>query len=124
YTPPPVEDDDWLLDHKLRLLQRKLNISHSDSPGKADAHNSVFGATVERAAFPFLSSGANPSSGGTSNCFASDLGGRARSAKKKEKRRPAVLAWIILSLGLMSFVCGGVLLAWSFVGHRNDLWAL
>ena len=29
-----------------------------------------------------------------------------------------------MSLGLMSFVCGGVLLAWSFIGHRNDLWGL
>ena len=31
---------------------------------------------------------------------------------------------MIMSLGLMSFVCGGVLLAWSFIGHRNDLWGL
>ena len=33
-----------------------------------------------------------------------------------------VIAWLILALGLMAFSCGGVLLAWSLLGHRSDLW--
>lgn len=33
-------------------------------------------------------------------------------------------AWACLTLGLMAFVCGGVLLAWSFLADRGDLWSL
>ena len=31
-------------------------------------------------------------------------------------------AWTILSLGLAVFACGAMLLAWSLVGQREDLW--
>jgi hypothetical protein len=114
-APTPSEEDDWLLDHKLRLLKRKLNIANS-SPGETDSHNLAFGGTVDRGAYP--PSAAIPSSGGTGAKPATAANPHSR------KRRPAVLAWMIMSLGLMSFVCGGVLLAWSFIGHRNDLWGL
>ena len=33
-------------------------------------------------------------------------------------------AWTILSLGLAVFACGGVLLGWSVVAHRDDLWPI
>jgi hypothetical protein len=37
-------------------------------------------------------------------------------------KRASWLAWMIMSLGFMAFACGGVLLAWSFVSGRQDLW--
>jgi len=35
-----------------------------------------------------------------------------------------VAAWTILSIGLAVFACGGVLLGWSVVGQRDDLWTI
>ena len=40
------------------------------------------------------------------------------------KPRFASLAWASLSIGVMCFVCGGVLLAWSAITGRADLWSL
>ena len=34
------------------------------------------------------------------------------------------MAWGVLSLGLMTFACGAVLLGWSFVENRPELWRL
>lgn len=38
--------------------------------------------------------------------------------------RPASFAWLVLSFGLMALVCGGVLLIWSVVESRGELWQL
>jgi hypothetical protein len=35
-----------------------------------------------------------------------------------------LLAWTVLSLGLAVFACGGVLLGWSLVEQREDLWPI
>jgi hypothetical protein len=40
------------------------------------------------------------------------------------RRRASPLVWGLLSLGLMAFVCGGVLLGWSLAVGRSDLWSL
>ncbi|MCA9247898.1 MAG: hypothetical protein KDA42_12300 [Planctomycetales bacterium] len=47
----------------------------------------------------------------------------------RESRRPvqsavrgSSLAWTVLSFGLMTLVCGGVLLGWSIIAHRDALW--
>lgn len=42
--------------------------------------------------------------------------------KSGRRQSPSFLAWTVLSLGLMTFVGGAVLLGWSFVGQRPDLW--
>jgi hypothetical protein len=47
---------------------------------------------------------------------------RPRSTRRR--RRSPWLSWTTLSLGLMTFVCGGVLLGWSFATGRSDLWSL
>jgi hypothetical protein len=36
----------------------------------------------------------------------------------------AVLAWTILSLGIMGFVCGLALMGWSMNTERQDLWGI
>jgi len=35
-----------------------------------------------------------------------------------------LMAWMILSLGLATFACGAVLLGWSLVAQRDDLWPI
>jgi len=35
-----------------------------------------------------------------------------------------VAAWTVLSIGLAVFACGGVLLGWSVIGQRDDLWPI
>jgi hypothetical protein len=36
--------------------------------------------------------------------------------------RGHTVSWLILSLGLAVIACGGVLLGWSVIGQRDDLW--
>jgi hypothetical protein len=36
----------------------------------------------------------------------------------------SLLAWTILSLGMSVFACGGVLVAWSLLASREDLWPI
>jgi hypothetical protein len=38
--------------------------------------------------------------------------------------RGGFLAWLFLSLGLMAFACGGVMLVWSVLESREELWSL
>ena len=48
------------------------------------------------------------------------------NAPHKHKSRrdvgSSLLAWSLMSLGLMSFVCGAVLVGWSIIDDRPDLW--
>jgi uncharacterized membrane protein YidH (DUF202 family) len=50
----------------------------------------------------------------------------ARQHKRKSSAsgRSSLLAWTVLSLGLIAFACGAVLLAWSFVAQRQEVWRL
>jgi hypothetical protein len=68
--------------------------------------------------------------------FASLAGRRNRAAAEPdaalaaESRQKAVapaaslLAWTILSVGMSVFACGGVLVAWSLLASRDDLWPI
>ena len=40
------------------------------------------------------------------------------------EQRGGLLAWLFLSLGLMAFACGGVMLVWSVATVREELWTL
>lgn len=53
----------------------------------------------------------------------SDTKTKARSGRPK-RRRSSLVAWCALSLGTMALVFGGVLLGWSSVTDRTDLWRL
>jgi len=44
--------------------------------------------------------------------------------RRERKGAAPVVAWLSLSLGLMAFVCGAVLVGWSFFAGRGDLWNL
>jgi len=44
------------------------------------------------------------------------------ATQRRRRSGASGLAWLLLSLGLMAFACGGVLLAWSAATGRGDLW--
>ncbi len=55
-----------------------------------------------------------------------------RASKKTRKALPpergfgflGFLTWTVLACGITTFVCGGVLLGWSMIGQRDELWRL
>jgi hypothetical protein len=54
-----------------------------------------------------------------------------RKAARRRRPQPAAhasgsqaLTWFALLLGTMSLVCGGILLAWSMVANRPELWSI
>jgi len=55
------------------------------------------------------------------------LAARRRRSSKASRRRSNVragIAWLALSLGTSAFVCGGILLGWSLVADRPELWTV
>ncbi len=105
---PPIDIDAWQWDEDLleaeRLVRafgptRESHVSHR--PGRPESALPV--ARIDR--------------------------GHSRDAAKKHSvrlRSPkfAFLAWAVLSLGVMAFVFGGVLLGWSFWSGRQQFWTL
>jgi hypothetical protein len=48
---------------------------------------------------------------------------RGVKPKRRDSQRSGpALVWPLLSLGMMTFVCGGVLVGWSVLSARADLW--
>jgi hypothetical protein len=117
-------EDTWLLDERLRNLQRRLHVTSpigTYATGRPET-------TDWNPAFPDFELPARTAAPRPRqerpNRFA-DHNIRIDAAHTNSpRRRPSMLAWSILSMGLMAFVCGGVLLGWAFIGHRNDLWSL
>lgn len=98
-------ESDWLLHQDLRRLQRRLGTS----PDLKLVH------AAEDDTDP------SPASIKKSRHYAKPLQRQAIGGT-----RPmflSIIAWTLISLGLMALVCGGVLVAWSFFGARNDLWS-
>lgn len=99
--------DDWEMDEQLRHLGRKLGCDGES----ADAQH------VPPQQFGRLESG----HGGPS--------GWHRAPSAKPASHPArgfslivAVAWLAASLGMMAFVCGGVLVGWSLIAGRPELW--
>jgi hypothetical protein len=49
---------------------------------------------------------------------------RQTSVESIRAARSSLFAWLFLSFGLMAFLCGIVLLVWSVMAVRGDLWDL
>jgi hypothetical protein len=51
-----------------------------------------------------------------------------RPTRKEEETAPSsasgTVSWLAISLGTMALVCGGILLGWSVVAAREDLWTI
>ena len=98
--PPKLVGDDWRLDSDLRSVDRLVKSL------RADAYRPVEPAPLVPPAMIH-----SPSPSITNNS----------ATTKNSPQRGGLLIWAVLSLGVMTFVCGGVLLAWSFATDRADL---
>lgn len=97
--------DDWELDDDLHETDRLVaalggRSTTSDSSRRIDA--------------------AHPAPGHSRT----DRPATAKLRARQASRPSSVFAWFMLSIGLMAFVFGGVLLGWSFVTDRAELWRL
>lgn len=104
HAPPlPPDFDDWELDYDLRSAERL-----------ADSLRSEFAIAASTAA--------NAASLATWPGQPAALAAARLPARNADSHpRGGFLTWSILSLGVTTFVCGSVLLAWSFLGDRPDL---
>jgi len=101
----PLSDEDWALEAELRGVQRLLGSMKS---GSALALHRPHAAPATWHSAPPPSS-PEPS---------------AAPPRVTPPLRGHTAAWAILSLGLATFACGAVLLAWSLVAQREDLWSV
>lgn len=118
-SQPPVNLNDWELEDDLHAVERLVEAlnakdvspQETTSPAHLDAgHNTLAGWHVPIASSPV-----------TENILPSNI---PAAPEKKPRRRSTFFSWTFISLGLMTFVCGGVLLGWSFVASRAELWTI
>jgi len=114
-SDPPYLYDSWELDEQLRHVGRVLG-SEKGAHGQPD--------TVGRQEVARLDP---PHSGSAGWHGPPERRQSPRTADGESRSTDGVLpfmSWAALSLGLMAFVCGGVLLGWSILGGRPDLWSI
>lgn len=110
----PLRTDDWELDEELREVRRLLRTFEASPLGDAPDYQAAFLDLP----FDLLPSPHVPHAPARQAAAAEKLEPRT------QKRRSSFFTWTALSLGLMTFMCGGVLLGWSFIGGRAELWTL
>jgi len=98
--------DDWELDEKLHDVDRLLR---------------EVGGTTTHAARNWPPQQERGEGG-----YRPDASGKQSRpvAGTTRRKRSSWLAWLVLSLGLMTFVCGAVLLGWSFFVDKSLLWRI
>ncbi len=105
---PPRLYDDWEVDDHLDHLGRVL---HREKPQPAKSVTRRVDAAHQNVPPPHPPRGRQP-------------GVPQQPAAEDSLSLMAFFTWTLLSLGLMTFVCGGVLLGWSIVSGREDLWTV
>src|SRR5262245_48695999 len=107
---PPLAEEDWALEAELRGVQRLLKSLQSRKSTEAEPlslhfpHEPLPSWHIEQEQPEEDDSVAAP--------------------PIESPRRGHPAAWTILSVGLAVFACGAVLLTWSLVGKREDLWPI
>jgi hypothetical protein len=119
---PLALDEDWQLKaevnavHRLVDNLRKQTTLRFDGPAAQSApapHSIGSHAPAAQSSAPRRYSAAEPNSA------------TVVEPRLKTSAPPAsLLAWSILSLGMSVFACGGVLVAWSLLASREDLWPI
>ena len=117
-TADAAEFDDWALDFELQRMQRLVK-SGAGAAQPADA--TLTTAADLSAAIRSVSASLLPPA---VRFLRADAPSGNPNFAPKRRRRPSLLVWGLLSLGLMAFACGGVLLGWSLYADRTDLWTL
>jgi hypothetical protein len=116
-----LTDDDWALEAELRGIQRMVATLKSQVPLTAD----LMAVHAPHRELPARHSGsANSARRATaeSTVAADERNAIADISDTPRSPRSHTAAWIILSLGLAVFACGAMLLGWSLVAQREDLW--
>jgi hypothetical protein len=118
--------DDWALDLEMQRMRRLVHAAAHDPLSHARPLAGPFSGavpTVFNGALQFDSPHAHSSGSphGDIARFAAHSSAKAADRRAGQRRMSAV-TWSLLSLGLMAFVCGGVLLGWSLLADRADLW--
>lgn len=108
----PSHWDDWELDEQLLHIRRKLGAADAPSPEVQAACRSERARLDPGHAGPpawHVAPQRKPAPGPSPD-------------RQSTASMPAV-TWAILSLGLMAFVCGAVLMGWSVATQRDELWS-
>ena len=107
---PALPEEDWALEAELRGVERLLANLKSPPSSLHESLSVHFSHKAQSASHVMLGREA-------------DLDPIAPLPEAEQPRRnPA--AWAILSLSIAVFACGAVLLAWSLLGEREDLWPI
>ena len=110
--PAPTYDS-WELDEQLRHIERLLHTAKE---------NGQQPPLIER---PETTRFDLPHAGPTAwHAPARNSGRRRRPKTAGRDTGSETLTWFALLLGTMSFVCGGILLAWSMIAGRPELWSI
>ena len=112
--PPRPDLTDWELDPQLRAAERLLKGLRQAAPAES--------VTAVHAAHAQAPTWHVPSAPAASPAEPSRARREPIASAKAEKS--GTLAWACLSLGVMALACGGVLVAWSLLSNRGDLWSL
>ncbi len=97
----PVDLDDWELDDDFQVIERLAESLHINDARAAVPSPTCCEPTPADSELP-----PEP----------------PRDRRRQRKPAGTGLAWGVFSLGLVAFVFGGALLAWSFIATRGDLW--
>lgn len=112
--PPRLDLEDWELEPQLRAAERLLKGLRQEAPAEQvsavhAAHRPVPDWHVPAANTPLTTEVAQT---------------HRQPNVPEQVEKSGTLAWTCLSLGVMALACGGVLIAWSLLGGRDDLWSI
>lgn len=110
---PPALTDQWELDDELRDMRRLLRTLETAPLGEPPQH-----------AVPFADGGIVSAPPPHVRSAAAQRREIAAVAPRARQRRTPFFAGMILTVGLLTLLAGGALLAWSFLEERPDLWRI
>jgi hypothetical protein len=116
----PLDFDDWDLDPDLRSFRTsKASQKLAAMPATYPGDHPSWGYAPQSAAAPWppqmVAHYAAPHGAIAGPHY------KPQPAEPRAKRA-SLAAWMVMSLGLSAFACGGMLLGWSFATGRADLW--
>jgi hypothetical protein len=120
-----LTEEDWTLEAELRGVQRllgSLKSTGSQSPESKAIHESHSAPSGWHAANNLNERLAQGADAGHRREAVVGSHVDTTDALSSEQPKGNLAAWAILSLGLATFACGAVLLVWSLVAARDDLW--